>query len=40
MWNRQKDTGKTIAEVFLEHGLGITRADNNLFQGGMMIKSS
>lgn len=38
MWNRQKDTGKTIAEVFLEHGLGITRADNNLFQGGMMIK--
>ena len=38
MWNRQKDTGKTIAEVFLENGLGITKADNNLFQGGMQIK--
>ena len=38
MWNRQKDTGKTMAEVFLINGVNIARADNNRVQGHMQIK--
>lgn len=38
MWNRQKDTGKTMAEIFMEFGVPIVRADNNRVQGHMLIK--
>ena len=38
MWSRQKDTGKTMAELFFQHGLGIVRADNNRVQGHMVMK--
>lgn len=38
MWNRQKDTGKTMAEKFLECGTAIVRADNNRIQGHMILK--
>lgn len=40
MWNRQKDTGKTMAEIFLTCGVGIVRADNNRIQGWLMIKEA
>ena len=38
MWSRQKDSGRTMAEIFLECGVPIVRADNSRVQGHMMIK--
>ena len=38
MWNRQKDTGKTMAEIFLENGVAIVKSDNNRVQGHMVLK--
>ena len=38
MWNRQKDTGKTMAEIFMQNGVGIIRSDNNRVQGHMIMK--
>lgn len=40
MWNRQKDSGKTMAEVFMENGVFIVRADNNRVQGHMLMKDA
>jgi phage terminase large subunit len=38
MWNRQKDNGKTLAELFAMYGLPVVRADNNRVQGHMVMK--
>ena len=38
MWNRQKDSGKSMAELFAEHGVGILKASNNRVQGWMAVK--
>lgn len=38
MWSRQKDTGRTMAELFMLNGLPIVKSDNNRVQGHMMIK--
>lgn len=38
MWNRQKDTGRSMAELFMENGVGIVRASNNRIQGWMAVK--
>jgi phage terminase large subunit len=38
MWSRQKDTGRTMAELFMQNGIGITRSDNNRVQGHMVMK--
>lgn len=38
MWSRQKDTGRTMAELFMANGLSIVKSDNNRVQGHMMIK--
>ena len=38
MWSTQKDTGKTMAQVFLESGMGIVRANNSRVQGWMAVK--
>lgn len=38
MWSRQKDSGRTMAEIFLECGVPIVRAGNNRVQGHMMVK--
>ena len=38
MWNRQKDTGKSIADVFTLRGIGLIKASNNRVQGHMQIK--
>ena len=38
MWSRQKDTGKTMAEVFMSCGVPIVQANNNRVQGHMLIK--
>lgn len=38
IWSRQKDSGRTMAELFLESGVSIVRADSSRVQGFMMIK--
>lgn len=38
VWNRQKDTGKAMAQMFMENGLPIVKADNNRVQGHMIMK--
>lgn len=38
MWSTQKDTGKTMAQVFAENGLGLVRANNSRVQGWMALK--
>jgi phage terminase large subunit len=38
MWNRQKDTGKTMAEDFMMNGIGLVKADNNRVQGWLQVK--
>lgn len=38
MWNRQKDSGKTMAELFAQCGVGILKASNNRVQGWMAVK--
>ena len=38
LWNRQKDTGKSMAEIFRDNGVSLTRANNDRIQGWMQIK--
>jgi phage terminase large subunit len=40
MWNRQKDTGKTMAELFMVSGVGIVPANNNRVQGWLQVKEA
>ena len=38
MYNRQKDSGKSMAEIFESCGIKLTRADNRRVQGWMNLK--
>ena len=38
MWNKQKDTGRTMAEIFLTNGVNAIKSSNNRVQGHMMMK--
>lgn len=38
MWNRQKDSGKNMAEIFAHNGVALLRASNNRIQGWMAEK--
>lgn len=38
VWNRQKDSGKSMAEGFMTAGIGLVKANNNRVQGHMMVK--
>lgn len=38
MWTTQKDTGRTMAEIFTENGVGLVRANNQRVQGWMVVK--
>ncbi len=38
VWSRQKDTGRTMAELFMTGGVPIVRADSNRVQGHMLVK--
>ena len=40
MWSRQKDTGKTMAEIFMAKGVPIVRADNSRVQGWLQVKEA
>lgn len=33
MWNRHGDTGRSTADIFAQHGIGLVRAQNNRVQG-------
>lgn len=38
MWSRMKDTGRTIAETFMTHGVPLVKSDNNRVQGHMLMR--
>lgn len=38
LWNRQKDSGKSIAELFYENGVSLTRVSNDRVAGWMCLK--
>lgn len=38
MWNRQKDSGKSMAELFAQNGVDLLRASNDRVQGWMAVK--
>ncbi len=38
LWNRQKDTGKSIAQLFSERGVPLTRAQNDRVQGWFALR--
>ena len=38
LWSTQKDTGRTMEEIFRSGGVPLTRADNSRVQGHMLIK--
>ena len=38
LWSRQKDTGKSMAELFMQCGLPLVKADNNRVQGWLQVK--
>lgn len=39
MWGRQRETGKTSAEIFALNGVDVVKADNNRVQGHMIMRS-
>ncbi len=38
MWSRQKDSGRTMAQIFMENGIGLLKAGNSRVQGWMALK--
>ena len=38
MWNRRQDTGKSVAEIFLEKGIPLFKASNDRVQGWYCLK--
>ena len=38
MWNRQKDSGKSMAELYMTNGVPIIKANNNRVQGWLQVK--
>lgn len=38
LWNRRQETGKSAAEIFMENGLYLYKADNNRIQGWYNMK--
>lgn len=38
MWSRMKDSGRTIAETFMTHGVPLVKSDNNRVQGHMLMR--
>lgn len=35
LWNRNRDTGRSVAEIFLEHGISLTQTNNERINGWM-----
>ena len=39
MWNRSKDNGKTVAELFAQYRLPVVRSENNRQQGHLIVRN-
>lgn len=39
MWNRSKDNGKTVAELFAQNDLPIVKSENNRQQGHLVVRN-
>lgn len=35
LWNRNRDTGRSVAEIFMEHGINLSQTDNERINGWM-----
>lgn len=38
LWNRRQETGKSVADIFAEHGIILTKTSNDMFNGCMGMK--
>lgn len=38
LWNRRQDTGRSVAEIFADHGIPLTKAKNDRIQGWLGLK--
>lgn len=38
MWNRRQETGKSVAEIFFEHGIMLTKAENGRVAGWYSLR--
>lgn len=38
LWNRRQETGKSVADIFLEHGISLVKTSNNRVSGWMALK--
>lgn len=38
LWNRRQETGKSVAEIFYEHGIKLEKANNDRIHGWMGLK--
>ena len=38
LWNRRQETGKSVADIFVEHGIVLVKTSNDIFNGCMMMK--
>lgn len=38
LWNRRQETGKSVAQIFQEHGISLVKTSNDLFDGCMGMK--
>lgn len=38
LWNRRQETGKSVADIFLEHGISLVKTSNNRISGWMALK--
>ena len=38
LWNRQRETGMSTAEIFMQNGIPLTKASNNRIQGWYNLK--
>ena len=39
MWNRQRETGRTVADIFMSNGVEVVKSDNNRIQGHLVMRS-
>ena len=38
LWNRRQDSGRSVADIFAEHGIFLSKADNKRVQGWLDLK--
>lgn len=38
LWNRRQETGKSVADIFYEHGIRLTKTNNDRIDGWMSMK--